>query len=171
MAYEYRDTYGYTYLSADHIAAELQPENPAEARLQAGRLFLERFRRMVDERRHVILETTLAGRGVERMIEDLDAAGYTVRIAFVFLDSPALCLERIQGRVERGGHDVPRDDVVRRYGRSLNNFWWRYRHQVTRWHLYHNAGDNFQSVAVGERQEIITLDEILFERFIRALER
>lgn len=35
-----------TYLSADHIAAELQPENPAEARLQAGRLFLKRFRRM-----------------------------------------------------------------------------------------------------------------------------
>ena len=40
---------------------------------------------------------------------------------YIRLASVALALERVAARVARGGHDVPPQDVVRRFSRSLKN--------------------------------------------------
>lgn len=41
--------------------------------------------------------------------------GGDVRLFYVALDSAKECLERIENRVRRGGHDIPHDDVIRRF--------------------------------------------------------
>ena len=41
--------------------------------------------------------------------------GYHVRLFYIGLDTAEESLSRIANRVKRGGHDIPQDDVVRRF--------------------------------------------------------
>ena len=60
-------------------------------------------------------ETTLAGFRVERTVREARERRYTVRLFYVGLDSIGECLKRIQNRVEKGGHDIPKQTVERRF--------------------------------------------------------
>lgn len=60
-------------------------------------------------------ETTLSGVRTERTARAAQEQGYSIRLYYVGLDSLEECLERIKNRVERGGHDIPRQDVERRF--------------------------------------------------------
>jgi predicted ABC-type ATPase len=46
--------------------------------------------------------------------------GYEIDLLFVALESPELCYQRVQKRVEEGGHDVERSKVFSRYERTMN---------------------------------------------------
>lgn len=41
--------------------------------------------------------------------------GYYIRLYYVGLNTLAESLKRIQNRVEKGGHDIPKEDVARRF--------------------------------------------------------
>lgn len=60
-------------------------------------------------------ETTLSGHKTEATAKQAREAGYYVRLYYIGLDTAAESLERIQNRVRRGGHDIPREDVLRRF--------------------------------------------------------
>ncbi|MDD5952407.1 MAG: zeta toxin family protein [Oscillospiraceae bacterium] len=60
-------------------------------------------------------ETTLSGIRTERTIRRAKEQGYRVRLYYVGLDSLTDSLQRIENRVRKGGHDIPQDDVKRRY--------------------------------------------------------
>lgn len=169
LAYEYLRSYDYPYVSADLIAADLNPDVPQSARVHAGRLFFERLDTLIENRESFIVESTLSGGSFQRVVGRLVDAGYTIQMAFVFLDTPALCVRRVKERVRRGGHDVPAEDIVRRYYRSKRNFWSVYRMLANRWYLYYNAGSSFEEVAVGEGDRYTTTDERLLARFLEDL--
>jgi len=88
----------------------------------------------------------------------------------VFVDSPAACIARIRSRVARGGHFVSDDDVRRRFGRSLLNFWHRYRTQAQQWQLHYNGSGGLTEAAHGEGEAIEVLDARAFGVFERLLE-
>ncbi len=67
------------------------------------------------------------------------AAGYRVEIIYLKIDSPQLALKRIAARVKQGGHDVPREDVLRRFARSWANFDGVYRPLADAWMVYDNS--------------------------------
>ena len=48
-------------------------------------------------------------------------AGYDERLYYVGLDSLPEALQRIQTRVAKGGHDIPRQDVARRFARRFED--------------------------------------------------
>lgn len=169
LAYAYLDQYDVAYLSADAIAKRLSPERPSEAKVEAGRVFFRQLNAL-ERRDDFMIESTLAGRGIGRILTRLTKAGYRTRLAFVFLDTPELCIRRVQQRVQRGGHDVPEEDIVRRFYRSKQNFWTVYRYAVDRWYLYYNAEDHFQDVAAGEPDGYTVTDDHLFELFIRDID-
>jgi predicted ABC-type ATPase len=89
---------------------------------------------------------------------------------FVFLDSPEACMARIRERVRKGGHDVPEADVLRRYERSISNFWRAYRKIADDWILVYNAGNKFTEVAIGDTEGISVLDESVFRKFVSIAE-
>lgn len=60
-------------------------------------------------------ETTLSGFRTEATARQVKELGYCVRLFYVALDSARDSLARIANRVKRGGHDIPRDDVERRF--------------------------------------------------------
>lgn len=46
--------------------------------------------------------------------------GYFVHVIYVTTENPEINIARVKKRVGQGGHDVPKDKIVSRYGRSMN---------------------------------------------------
>ena len=106
---------GVDVIDPDAIARTMTPGTPAQAAREALRQRQAAFRA---GRTHLV-ETTLAGFGVLRLMEAAKAAGYRIELHYVCVDSPDQALNRIRTRVTLGGHDVPEPDVRRRFDRSL----------------------------------------------------
>jgi predicted ABC-type ATPase len=160
------------YISADAIAEKLvsKPADLDKVKIQAGRLFFQEIHRLVEAEKDFVVEVTLSGKGFERIISRLKRAGYTVAIVFIFLKSAETCVARVRNRVIAGGHNVPTEDIVRRFYRSKHNFWHVYKDQVDRWHLFYNSAAYFQEVAVGKDNEVMVINEDMFELFMQGID-
>jgi predicted ABC-type ATPase len=128
------------FVSADLIASGLSPLRPELAGMAAGRLFLAELNRLASMRADFAFETTLSGLGYLKHLRRWKTAGYNIQIIFLQIASPRLALRRIAARVKQGGHNVPRDDVIRRFARGWRNFQTAYRPQADTWAVYDNSG-------------------------------
>jgi predicted ABC-type ATPase len=54
-------------------------------------------------------------------MREVKALGWIVRLSYIGINQPTTNIQRVHSRVELGGHDVPREDILRRYDRSLVN--------------------------------------------------
>ena len=66
-------------------------------------------------------ETTLSGQRTERTIRAAKEAGYQIRLYYVGLDSTQESLARIRNRVAKGGHNIPAEDVLRRFEKRFSD--------------------------------------------------
>lgn len=82
---------------------------------------MTRLRRAIAKRDNYALETTLGGDTIVGLLMEAAGVGIDVNVWFVGLESMALHIARVQQRVTRGGHDIPRADIERRYVRSRLN--------------------------------------------------
>ncbi len=162
------DSENFEYLSADAIAERLvsTPKAFNKVKIQAGRQFFDEIYRLIQTEKDFVVEVTLAGRGFQKIISQLRRAGYTVTIIFLFLKSPETCIARVRNRVRAGGHDVPTEDIVRRFYRSKYNFWHIYKNQVDRWYLFYNSGEHFQEAASGKGNRFTVANEVFFDLFM-----
>lgn len=60
-------------------------------------------------------ETTLAGKRIEKTLIQARKQGYYVLMFYIGIDSMEESLKRIENRVQKGGHNIPENDVKRRY--------------------------------------------------------
>ena len=60
-------------------------------------------------------ETTLSGQRTEKTTARARELGYFIRLYYVGLDTAEESVRRIRNRVEKGGHDIPEGDVLRRF--------------------------------------------------------
>ena len=106
----------------DAIARELDPVDPSRAALSAGRETIHRCRIFVETGADFVLETTLAGNSAIAVMRSAKAANYHIRLIYIALNDATLNIQRVRARFSMGGHDVPDEDIVRRYERSQRNF-------------------------------------------------
>jgi predicted ABC-type ATPase len=52
----------------------------------------------------------------------------------------SLNLSRIKSRVQSGGHNIPKESVIRRHSRVFDNFWNLYRPLSSSWYTFDNSG-------------------------------
>lgn len=104
---------------------------------------------------------------MQKIIENLQAADYRIRIVFLFVKSPEILIERIAERVKKGGHFVPGEDVRRRFVRGKRNFWEIYKNSAGSWALIYNSEGRFYEVAFGENEKIEIFDENLYDKFLK----
>lgn len=109
------------YVNPDLMAQGLSPTDMRLAALKAGKLALTRIAELIVAGESFGFETTLSGRGHLKLIEGAKAAGYRVHLYYLWMPAKELLPVRIRHRVLNGGHDVPNDDVMRRYARSVAN--------------------------------------------------
>jgi len=129
------------FVNADLLAYGLSPLKPEIVRLEAGRLFLNELDRLAKTQVDFAFESTLSGLSYVSRLKQWKILGYRIEIIFLQLESPQLALKRISARVREGGHDVPKNDVLRRLERGLINFRKIYSELADHWTVYDNSGD------------------------------
>ncbi len=96
-------------IDVDKLAAQLG--SPVEG----GKAAVRKIDECLEKGISFTQETTLSGARTERTIRRAKERGYTIRLYYIGLDTMEESLGRIANRVAKGGHDIPREDVERRF--------------------------------------------------------
>ena len=151
------------FVNADEIARGLSPFNPDSMALEAGRLMLRRIEELLSRDETFSIETTLATRSYLNLVQRAQKKGYTVRLLFFWLNSPELALQRVAERVAKGGHDIPKDVIRRRYVAGINNLFHLFINKVDYWDIYDNSTYPRRQIACGGKNaETIIIEESLY---------
>jgi len=159
----------FEFLNADEIAREINPEAIDKVKIAAGKEYFKRLKTFFDNEKSFIIETTLSGQTLEKTIQKAKNLNYEIILIYVFIDNPRICIERIKVRVKNGGHNIPDEDVIRRYKRSKENFYHLYKNLVDEWAVYYNGKNNFVEVFKYENGSIEILQNLLYTEFTKGL--
>ena len=96
-------------IDVDKLAAQLH--SPVEG----GKAAVRKIDECLEKGISFTQETTLSGARTERTIRRAKERGYTIRLYYIGLDTMEESLGRIRNRVAKGGHDIPKEDVERRF--------------------------------------------------------
>jgi predicted ABC-type ATPase len=127
------------YVNADVIARGLSGFAPDAAALPAGKIMLAHLKELASERSSFAFEATMASRTFAPWIAGLKSSGYQFLLAYIWVNSPEISIQRVKTRVLQGGHFVPDDVVRRRYTKGLANFFKLYMPLADRWYFYDNS--------------------------------
>jgi predicted ABC-type ATPase len=158
------------FLNADLIAAGLSPFAPETQNLRAGRLLLERIGELAEQRADFGFETTLSGRTYVKLLSDMKANGYRVVLFFLWLPNAEMALARVENRVKEGGHDVPVEDVRRRYQAGVRNLFRLFRPVLDSWWLLDASRLPPKLIAIEEGAHLVVKQRRLYQRIERKTE-
>ena len=109
------------FVNADEIARGLSPFAPDTVSFQAGRIMLQRIDELLPQKVDFAIETTLTTRSYVQLVRRAQVLGYKVHLIFFFLENEEQAIARVAQRVENGGHDIPEEDIRRRFTRGIFN--------------------------------------------------
>ncbi len=158
------------FLNADDVAKEICPNNIESVKIKAGKIVIKKLENLLNSGKSFAIETTLSGKNHIKTIQKAKNLGYQVVLIYSYLDSPILCENRIKIRVLNGGHNIPREDIIRRFHRSKDNFWYLYKNIVDEWNLFYNGTTEYILVAQFANSEIEIFSENLYNKFIKDFE-
>ncbi len=102
-------------IDVDKISAEIG------SAVAGGKEALKRINDALEKSISFTQETTLSGYRTKKTIEKAKEKDYTVRLYYVGLDTVGESLKRIDNRVAKGGHNIPKADVIRRFGTRFDD--------------------------------------------------
>lgn len=158
------------FLNADEVARELCPENIGSVKIKAGKIVLKKLEELLNNGKSFAIETTLSGKNHIKTVQKAKQLNYQIILVYSYLDSPFLCENRIKIRVLNGGHDIPKEDIIRRFYRSKENFWHIYKDLVDEWNLFYNGTSEYILVAQFANCELEIFSENLYNNFIKDFE-
>jgi predicted ABC-type ATPase len=159
------------FVNVDLIAKGLSPFTPERAILQAGRIMLEQIHSLGNRGIDFGFETTLAGKTYLKLLNELKQKGYSIHLFFLWIKSVKLALERIELRVQQGGHSIPEATVRRRFRRGIFNFFHEYQPIVDSWVIFDNSEDIPKMIAFKESGKFEILDPALFDMLLKYKDR
>ena len=87
FADEYVALHGHRYIGADAIATSLSPDEPLQARISASREFLTQVNTAISGSQSFVVESTLSGRTLQKVLRNAKSAQFDITIVYLFLDS------------------------------------------------------------------------------------
>jgi predicted ABC-type ATPase len=152
------------FLNADEIARGLSPLRPEAVAFKAGRLLLRELHELIERRKTFALESTLSGRTYVNIFEKARQRGYTMELHFVWIPDVREAIRRVRQRVIEGGHDVPADDIRRRFARSIQHLLDDYLPLANRWALWDNSTPPAKLLANSAAYSIVDLRRFFAEQ-------
>lgn len=107
-------------IDSDHIAMQINPDNPRLADIEAGRKAIELFKFAIRHNISFSMESTLSGKSILQRMEVAKKNFYT-RLNYVGVDDPKINIARVKARVKVGGHFIDEETIKRRYQISREN--------------------------------------------------
>ena len=151
------------FVNADLIAQGLAPFAPESVTIKAGRILLTELHNLGNQKVDFAFESTLSGKTYIPFIRGLKTRGYTVHILLLWIPTIDLALARIKERVANGGHDIPAQDVRRRFGKIFSNFLNYYQPLADYWSIIDNSVIPPKPIARGENIRIEVYDQDLYK--------
>lgn len=108
------------FVNADDLALQTfgHVAGTIEESAEGQRLAEARRRELMAGKADLVVETTFSHPSKLDLLRDAKAAGYDLVVFHLNLDTPDLAVERVAGRVKRGGHPAPEDRIRARYERN-----------------------------------------------------
>lgn len=108
------------FLNPDVIARNLDgPDHTRDYR--AGREALKLCRGYLDTSETFTRESTLSSAEILNTMRRAKLAGFYVHFVFVGVANVGKSINRVSNRVDEGGHDIPVEDQIRRFGKTFVN--------------------------------------------------
>lgn len=103
-------------IDTDKITAELGGD-----RIKGGKIAVGRIEECLENGVNFTQETTLSGVRTLKTIRKARELNYFIRLYYVGVSSSEESKLRIKNRVSKGGHDIPSDDVDRRFSKRFSD--------------------------------------------------
>ena len=103
-------------IDTDKITASLNGN-----KLQGGKEAIKRINNSLKMGINFTQETTLSGSRTIKTIKKAQELNYFIRLYYIGVNSVDESLRRIKNRVEKGGHNIPANDVERRYNKRFED--------------------------------------------------
>lgn len=154
------------FLNADDIAKEIAPNAMNNVPISAGKVYFQRLNLYFKNNKSFAVETTLSGKNTLKIIEQAKKQNYTIILIYSFLNNCTSCINRVRKRVQNGGHNVPEQDITRRYYKSIYNFWNKYQFLVDEWTIFYNGYDYAPIIiANGNKNNIKISNSAMYNEF------
>ncbi|MBA3920791.1 MAG: zeta toxin family protein [Nostocaceae cyanobacterium] len=108
-------------IDPDREARQIRPDAPSSAAIEGGKQAIRLARTYIENDESFAVETTLAGNTYLRMMAEVKQKGWLTTLIYVGIENVQISINRVAQRVSQGGHNVPEEDIRRRYTRSLAN--------------------------------------------------
>ena len=167
FALNYKKLNSLHFINADEIAKQYDPNDINKHKVKAGKEFFRQLNDSLTKDESFIIETTLSGKYLARVIGQAKENSFKTVLIYLFLETDSENILRVQNRVLNGGHDVPIVDIKRRYIRSRNLFMSLYKDMVDNWILFFNGDDNYILVCEDDKVQ----DEELYNKFIAGVKQ
>lgn len=118
---------------------------------------LSELRELIDRQETVALESTLSGKTYVKIFKEAKQRGYRIELHFVWIPDVREAIRRVRQRVIEGGHDVPVEDIKRRFARSSQHLLDDYAPLANKWFLWDNSTPPAKLLAESASQSIIQL--------------
>lgn len=157
------------FINADLIALGLSPFSPRQVAIKSGKLVLEQIKECSKSGIDFGFETTMSGVTYLKYFNMLKEKGYKIHIFFLWIPSTQLAIARVKDRVAQGGHDVPVEDIRRRFKRSMDKFFKKYRLLADKWILFNNSERKPEIIAKKQNAHIEIINQELFAKITRGV--
>jgi predicted ABC-type ATPase len=114
------------------------------------------------------VETVLSTDKYRKLIIAAKALNFEVRLIYVMLKSVELNIERVRLRVAKGGHNVPKNKIIERRERSLQQLPWFLERAEQAW-LFDNSGASPRLIGTKNRGMIV-MDPAALPEIQRAID-
>jgi len=120
---------------------------------------INRIDKLIQQKENFAFETTLSSKSILRIIEKAKTSGYKIDILFFYLNSYQIAIQRVKERVKQGGHNIPREVIMRRYRRGIINLINTYKNICDYCMIANNSGTNPKIIAEikNNSQQIISI--------------
>ncbi len=145
------------FVNADEIARGLSPFQPETVSFQAGRIMLNRIKKLLKEGKDFAFETTLSTKSYVSFLKSAQQKGYSILLVYFWLESVELAKSRVAERVKKGGHNILPATIERRYHRGIKNFFGLYQDAVDTWVIYNNSNATPEIIASGVEKRATTI--------------
>jgi predicted ABC-type ATPase len=112
---------------------------------------------LIDRQETFALESTLSGRTYVKIFKNAKQRGSAVELHFVWIPDVREAIRRVRQRVIEGGHDVPAEDIKRRFARSTQHLLDDYAPLSNKWFLWDNSMPPAKLLAESATHSIVEL--------------
>jgi predicted ABC-type ATPase len=117
----YLKKHGVTFVNADLIAKDLDPENPEGLSYQAATLASKIREDLIKQGVSFCFETVFSHESKIDFLAQAKANGYKIILVYIHLFDPRLNAARVSQRVSKGGHNVPIEKILSRIPKTIKN--------------------------------------------------